>query len=254
MTGPRITNFLAALVIGPALGGCATAGGTTTDPLEPFNRAVFQFNDKLDQAVLQPVARGYRAVVPSLARTGVTNFFSNLDDLWIGVNNLLQGKITDGAVDFERFTFNSIFGILGFVDVATAMDLPKHNEDFGQTLGRWGLATGPYLVLPVFGPSNFRDGFGFSIDSTADIVRNLDNVPTRNTLYATRAVNTRTNLLDATRVVEEAALDKYRFLRDAYLQRRRNLVYDGNPPPAKDDLEDDEEPAQPPGADREKPK
>jgi phospholipid-binding lipoprotein MlaA len=131
-------------------------------------------------------------------------------------------------------------GLLGFFDVATTMDLPKHNEDFGQTLGRWGVATGPYLVLPIFGPSNFRDGAGLSVDSLADIVRNLDEVPVRNTLYSTRAVNTRANLLDAGKVLDEAALDKYRFLRDAYLQRRRSLVYDGNPPREKDDFDAEE--------------
>ncbi len=236
----------AALSLCAALAGCATTA-SSVDPLEPYNRAMFTLNDKVDQALLQPVARGYRTVVPSLVRTGVTNFFSNLDDLWIGANNVLQGKLSDGLIDLERVTFNSTLGILGFVDVASSMDLPKHNEDFGQTLGRWGLETGPYLVLPIFGPSDIRDGVGFSIDSTADIVRNLANVPSRNTLYATRAVNARTNLLDASRVVEEAALDKYRFMRDAYLQRRRNLVYDGNPPSTDDLLEDDDGP-EPPGA------
>ena len=233
----RSDTFPATLVLCLALGGCATAGGPgpRPDPLEPLNRAVFTFNDKLDQAVLQPVARGYRAVLPAVVRTSVTNFFSNLDDLWIGLNNVLQAKIPDGLQDFERFTFNSTFGIAGLFDVASAMEIPKHNEDFGQTLGRWGVGTGPYLVLPIFGPSDFRDGLGFSVDSAADIVRNLDNVPTRNSLYATRAINTRTNLLDASRVVEEAALDKYRFMRDAYLQRRRNLVYDGNPPRSEEE-------------------
>jgi phospholipid-binding lipoprotein MlaA len=223
------------------LGGCASTPGLVTDPLEPLNRAVFGFNEKVDEAVLQPVARGYRAVVPAFARTGVSNFFSNLGDLWIGVNNLLQAKIADGLQDFERFTFNSTIGILGIFDVASAMDIPKHDEDLGQTLGRWGVGTGAYLVLPIFGPSDLRDGLGFSIDSMADIVRNLEHVPTRNSLYATRAINTRTNLLDATKVLEEAALDKYRFVRDAYLQRRRNLVYDGNPPLLKEDADEEDQ-------------
>jgi phospholipid-binding lipoprotein MlaA len=233
-----------------ALSGCATTPGTPGDPLEPFNRAMFTFNEKVDETVLQPVARGYRALLPEFVRTGVSNFFSNLEDLWIGVNNLLQGKITDGAQDFARFTWNSTIGLLGFLDVASEMDIPKHNEDFGQTLGRWGVDTGPYLVLPIFGPSNFRDGAGFAVDTTGDIVRNLDYVPTRNTLYATRAVSTRANLLDASRVLDEAALDKYRFVRDAYLQRRRSLVYDGNPPREKDPDEDEDEQ---PAAGREKP-
>ncbi len=236
----RSRYALAAIALCGALAGCATTTANN-DPLESYNRAMFAVNDKLDEVVLQPVARGYRAVLPAMARTGVTNFFGNLDDLWIGVNNLLQGKLTEGLVDFERVTWNSTLGLLGFIDVASGMDLPKHNEDFGQTLGRWGVGTGPYLVLPIFGPSDFRDGGGFFVDSKADIVRNLPYVPTRNTLYAWRAVNTRTNLLDATQILEQAALDKYRFVRDAYLQRRRSLVYDGNPPMEKDLLDEDDD-------------
>jgi phospholipid-binding lipoprotein MlaA len=221
------------------LAGCATDGRHPRDPLEPINRAVFRFNETVDEAVLQPVAKGYRAVLPDLVRTGVTNFFSNLDDLWIGANNVLQGKLTDGVQDFARVTFNSTFGLLGFIDVASDFGLPKHDEDFGQTAGRWGAGSGPYLVLPFFGPSTVRDGLGRFVDSYGDIIVNLDHVPTRNTLYAHRVVNTRTNLLDASRVLEEAALDKYRFVRDAYLQRRRNLIYDGSPPeePEEDEAE-----------------
>jgi phospholipid-binding lipoprotein MlaA len=241
MTG-TLTRIASALLVCIALGGCASSG-TRGDPFEPVNRAVFAFNETTDEYVLQPVARGYRSLVPEFLRTGVSNMFSNLEDVWTGVNNLLQGKVNDGAVDFARFTWNTTIGLLGFFDVSTAMNLPKHNEDFGQTLGRWGVGTGPYLVLPIFGPSNFRDGVGFSVDSFADYVRNLDHVPTRNSLYATRAVNTRANLLDAGKVLDEAALDKYRFLRDAYLQRRQNLVYDGSPPREKDEFEDDEKPA-----------
>jgi phospholipid-binding lipoprotein MlaA len=231
-------RLASALLLCLVLAGCATPG-STTDPLEPMNRVVFAFNEKVDEVVLTPVARGYRALFPEFVRTGVTNMFSNLEDVWIGVNNLLQGKVREGAQDFTRVTWNSTLGILGFFDVATAFELPKHNEDFGQTLGWYGVGTGPYLVLPLFGPSDFRDGAGFSVDSLADIVRNLDDVPTRNTLYGTRAINTRTNLLDASQVLEQAALDKYRFMRDAYLQRRRSLVYDGNPP-LEDEFEDDE--------------
>lgn len=212
------------------LAGCASTGGHPQDPLEPVNRAVFRFNETVDENVLQPVARGYRAVLPGLVRTGVTNFFSNLEDVWIGVNNVLQGKLGEGVQDFARFTFNTTFGLLGILDVSTDFQLPKHNEDFGQTLGRWGLGTGPYLVLPLFGPSNFRDGVSLLVDSQADFVVNLDHVRTRNALYANRTVNTRANLLDAGRALDQAALDKYRFMRDAYLQRRRSLVHDGSPP------------------------
>jgi phospholipid-binding lipoprotein MlaA len=235
----NLRKLASLLALCAALGGCATTGAPG-DPFEPVNRAVFSFNEKADEYVLAPVARGYRAVVPDFLRTGVGNMFSNLEDLWIGVNNILQGKVNDGAQDFARFTWNTTIGLLGFFDVSTSFNLPKHNEDFGQTLGRWGVGTGPYLVLPIFGPSNFRDGVGFSVDSLTDYVRNLDNVATRNSLYATRGVNARANLLDAGKVLDEAALDKYRFLRDAYQQRRRSLVYDGNPPREPDDFDDED--------------
>jgi len=223
-------RMLWVLLFAAALVGCAGPGGHPRDPIEPFNRAMFSFNETVDDAVLQPVARGYRAVLPELLRTGVSNFFSNLEDAWIGANNVLQGKFADGVQDLARFIFNSTFGLLGVLDVSTDFNLPKHNEDFGQTLGRWGAETGPYLVLPLFGSSSIRDGLGFMVDFKADIVRNVDHVPTRNTLFVTRAINTRANLLDIGKVAEEAALDKYRFTRDAYFQRRRNLIYDGNPP------------------------
>lgn len=221
---------LGALALVIALGGCATAARNPADPLEPFNRAVFGFNENVDKAVLKPVAQGYRAVVPQLARTGVTNFFSNLEDLWISANNLMQGKIEFAVDDLLRFTFNSTFGLLGVIDIASDMGLDKHNEDFGQTLGRWGVGSGAYLVLPLLGPSTVRDGAARVVDWQGDVVGNLDHVPTRNTLYGTRVVSDRSNLFDAAGIVEEAALDKYTFVRDSWLQRRRSLVYDGNPP------------------------
>ena len=242
---------VASLALAGFLSGCASIGASPNDPLEPMNRAVFRFNDGLDNAVLQPVARAYQAVLPEPLRIGVSNFFSNLDDLWIGLNNVLQGKVADGVQDWARFVFNSTFGVLGIFDVSSDFNLPKHNEDFGQTLGRWGVGSGPYLVLPLFGPSSVRDGSGFVLDSSADVVRNLDHVPTRNTLYATRLVNTRANLLGTSAVLEGAALDKYRFFRDAYFQRRRDLIYDGNPPREKDVSDDKESalPAEPPHSD-----
>ena len=221
---------LSVLVLAAALAGCAAPGGNSRDPIEPFNRAVFDFNETVDNAVLQPVAKGYRAAIPDLVRTGVSNFFSNLEDIWIGANNLLQGKGADGVQDLARFIFNSTFGLLGVLDVSTDLNLPKHNEDFGQTLGRWGADAGPYLVMPLFGSSSIRDGLGFMVDFKADIVRNIDHIPTRNTMFSLRAINTRANLLDIGKVAEDAALDKYRFQREAYFQRRQNLVYDGNPP------------------------
>jgi phospholipid-binding lipoprotein MlaA len=219
--------MLARLVAVAALlsvtGGCATTAANPADPLEPFNRAMFGFNENVDKAVLKPVARGYRALTPPLVRTGVTNFFSNLEDLWISANNLMQGKVEWALGDLLRFTFNSSFGLLGVIDIASEMGLEKHNEDFGQTLGRWGVGSGAYLVLPLLGPSTARDG-------AARVVDWLSDVPVRNSLYATRVVSDRSNLFDATNLLDEAALDKYTFVRDSWLQRRRSLVYDGSPP------------------------
>lgn len=212
------------------LGGCATSSNPR-DPLEPVNRAIYGFNDGFDRVIAKPVAESYRSLVPSLIRTGVSNFFSNLGDLWIAANNLLQGKVADAANDFGRVVINTSVGLLGVIDVATDAGLEKHNEDFGQTLGRWGLASGPYVVLPFLGPSTLRDALSYGlVDTHADFVVQLNDVSTRNTLFTVRAIDTRTNLLDASRVLDEAALDKYNFTRDAYLQRRQSLVFDGNPP------------------------
>ena len=217
------------------LGGCATSGNPK-DPLEGVNRAVFAFNEGLDKVVIKPVAQGYEAAVPLPARTGVSNFFSNVGDLFIAVNNLLQGKPGDAVSDIGRLVVNSTVGILGFFDVASELGLEKHEEDFGQTLGRWGVGDGPYVVLPFFGPRTLRDTAGLVVDGYADpVYYAIEDVPTRNILYATRIVSTRAQLLPADKVIEEAALDKYTYIRDAYLQRRRSLIYDGNPPRIKDD-------------------
>jgi phospholipid-binding lipoprotein MlaA len=200
------------------------------DPIEGFNRAVFAFNEGLDSVLIRPVAKGYETVLPSPVRTGVSNFYNNIADVFISVNSLLQGKPADAVGDAARFVFNSTFGIAGVFDVASEMGIEKHDEDFGQTLGRWGVGTGPYLVLPVYGPRNVRDAAGLALDVSADPVSGVGHVPTRNTLTAVRLVNQRANLLPADKIIEEAALDKYSYLRDAYLQRRRSLVFDGRPP------------------------
>ncbi len=221
-----------ALLCAALLAGCATtAGSTRRDPLEPLNRAVFGFNETFDQVLMKPVAQGYRAVLPEIVRTGVTNFFSNLEDIWIAANNLMQGKPESALQDVMRVAINTVIGLGGLIDVASDAGLDKHNEDFGQTLGRWGVASGPYLVLPFLGPSTVRDGIGLlAVDYAGDPVSNAGHVPTRNALYAGRATNARANALDAVRIMEDAALDKYRFVRDSYLQRRQNLVHDGDPP------------------------
>lgn len=230
------------LLLAVTLTGCATTGANPADPLEPINRAIFSLNDGIDTAVLKPVAQGYRAATPAFVRTGVSNFFSNLDDVWISANNVLQGKFEQGLGDFLRFAFNSTLGLFGAIDFASDMGLEKHNEDFGQTLGKWGLGSGPYLVLPFLGPSTVRDGISLLLDAKGDPVWNLDHVPSRNTAYTARAVSNRERVLDATNAIDKAALDKYSYVRAAWLQRRRNLVYDGNPPPEPEEMDEQDEP------------
>ncbi len=222
-----------ALLAAALLGGCATSGNPK-DPIEGLNRAVFGINEGLDKAVIKPVALGYEAALPTPVRTGVSNFFANVADVFIAVNNLLQGKPGDAASDIGRFAINSTVGILGLFDVASDLGLEKHDEDFGQTFGRWGVGDGAYIVLPFLGPSTARDTVGWVFDIKADPVANEGRVATRNVLVATRIVSDRVNALPADKVIEEAALDKYSYVRDAFLQRRRNKIYDGNPPREKD--------------------
>ncbi len=196
---------------------------------------MFGFNESVDKAIIKPVASGYKAVMPEFARTGVSNFFANLGDLWIGINNILQGKAGAGVSDFGRFAMNTTVGILGLFDVASNAKLEKHNEDFGQTLGRWGMGSGAYVVLPILGPSTVRDGFSLLVvDWHGDPLWYVGDIPTRNELVGARVVDNRANLLDAGRLMEDAALDTYAYMRSAYLQRRRNLIYDGNPPRESD--------------------
>jgi phospholipid-binding lipoprotein MlaA len=237
----RKALLLLALV---AIGGCATTGeGDPRDPLEPMNRAVYRFNDEVDKAIARPVATVYRDVVPEPLRNYVRNFFSNIGDLFIGFNNMLQGKPDEGFQDWARFAFNSVLGIFGINDVASDMGFEKHNEDFGQTFGRWGFSEGPYLVLPLLGSSDVRDGIGTAFDLYSDPIDNFRPIRVRNSAYVLRFINVRADLLDASRLLEEAALDRYVFQRDAYLQRRRSLVYDGQPPREK--REPDEEESKP---------
>ncbi len=229
-----ITKLVAAAGLAALLGGCATSGNPK-DPVEGFNRAMFAFNEGLDKAVVKPVAQGYDYVAPQPIKTGITNFFGNIADVFIAVNNLLQGKLPEAASDAGRFAVNTTVGILGFIDVASDMGLEKHEEDFGQTFGRWGVGPGPYVVIPLFGPRDARDAVGLVIDWEVDPVVNYPHVATRNTLLTVRFESGRASLLPADKVIEEAALDKYSYIRDGYLQRRRNLVYDGNPPREKED-------------------
>ncbi len=231
------TRFRALMLCGlislALLGGCASTG-SPRDPFEPINRGIYHFNDTVDHVLLKPAAELYRGVLPQFVRTGVSNFFSNINDILIALNDLLQGKIQDAASDVGRVLVNTTVGVLGVMDVATDMGLEKHDEDFGQTLGRWGVGDGPYLVLPFFGPSNLRDGLARIVDYKTDPITYVDPSRDRNQLWAARIINRRSELIDTSNIMETAALDPYEFLRDAYLQRRRSLVYDGNPPPEPD--------------------
>ena len=219
-TKSRRRALLAVLVgFSIVLGGCATV--QKPDPLQPVNRKVFAFNEGLDKVVLKPTATAYKAVVPAPARTGISNFFSNLSEPWSAVNLMLQGRFKEGASDLGRFGTNSTVGMLGFVDFASDWGMPRHGEEFGRTLGSWGIDTGAYLVLPLFGPSNMRDAAALPVDSFGNPLGYVGNVPVRNTMTVMKMVDKRATYLDATRLIDEASLDKYTFVRDAYLQRRR---------------------------------
>jgi phospholipid-binding lipoprotein MlaA len=214
-----------------SLAGCASGpNANPRDPLEPFNRGVYKFNDAVDRAVLKPVATAYRDATPVRVRQGVGNFFGNLEDIWSFVNNALQFKGQPAIDSLRRFGVNTFMGWFGIFDVATEMDIEKHTKDFGHTLGYWGVATGPYLVLPLLGPSTVRDTVALPVDWKGDIVSSVEHIPTRNTATVLRAVDNRSDLLKASTMLEEAALDKYTFTRDAYLQRRRSVIFEGNPP------------------------
>ena len=211
--------------------GCATGpNANPKDPLEPMNRKVATFNDVLDDNVLKPVATGYRDYTPQPVQTGVSNFFRNLSDVLSTLNNGLQLKGHDTAESLMRVTVNSIFGIYGIFDVATEIGLNRHPEDFGQTLGYWGVPDGPYLVLPVLGPSTVRDSSVLPLEFSLDPVSNHNVTAERNAAVAMRIVDKRASFLKTTDLLSGAAIDKYSFTRDSYLQFRRNQVFDGNPP------------------------
>jgi phospholipid-binding lipoprotein MlaA len=237
-TARRAPAFAAVAAV-LALTGCASTATNPQDPLEGYNRAVFRFNDAVDRTVLKPTATAYKDYTPGPVQTGVNNFFGNLSDAWSGVNNLLQGKGQAGMGDLTRFAFNSTFGILGVLDIASEAGIPKHNEDFGQTLGVWGVPSGPYLMLPLLGPSTVRDTAALPADIGGDIWKYKQPHNWRNIGNVVRVVDKRATLLDATSLLEDAALDRYDFIRDGYMQRRQSQVYDGNPPQAAEDKDAD---------------
>lgn len=214
--------------------GCATRptgiAANPADPFEPFNRSVFNFNEKVDNAVIKPVATTYVKVVPSLVRSGVSNFFGNLGEVWNFANSVMQLKAQRSAETFMRFNVNTFFGLGGLLDIATEAGIYRHSEDFGETLGRWGMPPGPYVVLPILGPSTLRDTAAFPVDRVGDAFRYIPNIEVRNSLTVLRLVDLRSSYLRAGQLLDDAALDKYSFTRDAWLQKRRSDVYDGNPP------------------------
>ena len=219
-------SLAAAAISAVLLGGCATTGNPD-DPLEGYNRAMFSFNEQLDKVAIKPAAQVYEAVLPSPLRTGVGNVLGNLGDPWIALNNVLQGKVAEGMSDLMRFALNSTWGLLGLLDIASEAGLPKHDEDLGQTLGRWGVGEGAYIVLPFFGPRTVRDTMALPADFMANEPFSIDHVATRNTVLGTRIVHGRSVLLGADHTLEEAALDRYAFVRDFYLEQRRYKVDDG---------------------------
>lgn len=218
---------VAVFVSSPAF---ADSESGAVDPYEGFNRAMYSVNEAIDNAVAKPVAKAYDAAVPLPVKAGVGNFFGNAADLWIGANGALQGKFSDAGVDLGRLLINSTVGIFGLFDVASELGLEKHDEDFGQTLAVWGVRDGGYLFWPVLGPRTVRDTAGWAVDSYVDPVWRIRPISARNSMAALRIVDIRAGLLPADKVVEEAALDKYAYIRDAYLQRRRNQIFDGRPP------------------------
>ncbi len=236
----RALRAVAAVLVFAALGGCATTGtqpagpGAAANPRDPFerwNRQVFAFNEGLDEHVMKPLATGYRNVVPELARTGIGNVFDNVTDAWSAVNNFLQFKLEAGLGDTMRVMVNTLFGVGGLFDVAGDLGMPHYHEDLGQTLGRWGVPSGPYIVWPVLGPSALRESVALPLDRYAMPAAWIDADGVQLGLSALQIVHVRAGLLGASRLVDDIALDKYSFIRDGWLQRRRSLVYDGDPPP-----------------------
>lgn len=224
--------------------GCATLDGPENpdDPFERYNRSMFAFNDAVDKAVIKPVAKGYAFIMPNFANKGVSNFFSNIDDIIVFVNELLQFKINEALGTSARFLFNTTFGLFGFIDVAQHMDLPKQNEDFDQTLAVWGVPSGPFVVLPILGPQTVRGTAGYAIDSVyIDPVFNSLEIEESFAALAVKFIDIRAGLLKASNILETTP-DQYAFTRDAWLARRQYLIYDGNPPEefSEEDLFEDD--------------
>jgi len=236
MQPKKLITQLGCLVLLGILEACATTAKDPQDPLEGWNRGVQTFNDKLDEYAMKPIAKGYQWITPSFVDTGVSNFFSNINDIGVTINDLLQFKIEQTGMDGSRFIVNTVAGVAGFVDVAAMIDLPKHNEDFDQTMGVWGVPSGPYLVLPFFGPSSPRGVGGLIGDAAMNPISYLDSGVVSSGLFGVNAVDLRADNLANEKVATEAALDRYAFFKSAYFQQRKYLIYDGNVPEEESDL------------------
>ena len=222
------------------LGGCATIATDPRDPWEGWNRNVQSFNDNADDYLLTPVAEGYDWLMPSFASQGVSNFFNNLGDIRVTVNDFLQFKFVQGGEDFTRFLINTTLGIGGLFDVATELDFDKHEEDFGQTLGAWGMPSGPYIVLPILGPSTARGSLGLVGDTATYPVAYVNAIAIVLGLTGSKIIDTRASGISSSRIIKETALDRYEFVRNAYLQRRAYLIRDGSPSFEDDELLDED--------------
>ena len=234
--GRRCVRIAALAAATLALAGCAL-GPTREDPFEPMNRVSYKVHQVVDGRIVKPIAQAYVDYTPKPVRQAVTNFFGNIDDMFSFVNDLLQGKPEKAGNDLGRVITNTGFGLLGLIDIASDAGVPKGGEDFGQTFGVWGIDQGPYLFIPVFGPTTVRDGSGWLLRAYASPVAHIGDAPTRDGLVALNLLDLRASALQAESLVNQAALDPYAFIRRAYLQRRRYLVYDGHPPPLKEDQE-----------------
>ena len=223
-----ISRNVALLVLFLILSGCATTGsGDPRDPFEGFNRGVYSFNQAMDTAIFDPIGKIYQAITPDIVDKGVTNFFSNLGDIAVVVNDFLQFKINQALSDSTRFIFNSTIGLLGFFDVSSHIDLPKHDEDFGQTMASWGIGAGPYLVIPFFGPSTIRDAAGYVVDTgVLNPVFYIDDDALKASLLSLNYVDFKADLLSAKKLVSGAALDEYEFVKNAYFEKRDNQIND----------------------------
>jgi len=233
---PRLRTLgIAALAL--VLSACASTPGKIDDPFEASNRVMYQINEPLDRYFARPIAQAYVDYMPKIIQQAASNYFNNIDDLFSGINGLLQGKLDKAGNDFGRVLINTGFGFAGLIDIASDMSIPRGNEDFGQTFGYWGIPQGPYLFIPLWGPTTVRDGTGSILRYWYSPTNLIPNVPVRNVIYGFGAVDGRARLLDASSLLDQASIDPYTFVRRSYLQRREYEVYDGNPPKPKDDDE-----------------